>query len=123
MLHMLASTPMETSARTKTIWVLGVLGVVVSWMEFARWTSRNGPNVIDGWIEAFTASLWANGLLYDLVTCTVMVVTVAVWDRRRLGTGWVLAVIGTTLLALSLGLACYLVALHRSTAQAAPKGG
>jgi len=99
--------------KSAVTWFLGILGWVVSWAFFADWLASNDGDFFGGWVEAFTSSVFATGLLSDLVVVTVMMVVVALWDRRRLGPKWTLAVIASLTLSVSVSLAIYLVAIWR----------
>ena len=99
--------------RTVTTWILGLVGWGVSYALFLRWLLANRWDFWGGWVEAFTASDFATGLLSDLVTVTIMMVAVALWDRRRLGPKWTLAVLAALALSVSMSLTIYLVAINR----------
>jgi multisubunit Na+/H+ antiporter MnhE subunit len=101
------------------IWGLGVLGWLLSYALFARWLLANEWQFFGGWAEAFTSSDFATGLLMDLVVVTVMVIVVALKDRRRLGPRWSVAIILSLALSVSMALAIYLVALWRTESKAA----
>jgi hypothetical protein len=96
---------------------------------FAKWLAANDWDFFGAWVDAFTASDFATGLLIDLVVTSFMVVVIAVWDRRRLGTKWTLAVIAGLSLSVSVALAIYLVGTWRAGGQTAnapeprPKAG
>lgn len=93
------------------IWILGVLGWLVSYAFFMVWLNANGWDFFGGWAEAFTASDFATGLLLDLVFVTFMMVALAVFDRKRLGPRWTTAVLASLTLSVSMSLACYLMGI------------
>jgi len=97
--------------KANVTWVLGIVGWVVSFAMFFRWLGAHDWDFFGGWVDAFTASDFATGLLLDLVTVTVMMVAVAVWDRRRLGPRGTAAVIACLSLSVSMSLAVYLARL------------
>lgn len=101
--------------RSIVILILGILGVVLSYVDFIEWISINGFHIIDGWIEASKVTGFAAGFLDDLVLCTIMVLTLAIWDYKKLGPKWVAAIfIGTICFAVSLGLAFYLIRIGQN---------
>ena len=109
-------------SKSKLIWVLGVIGWVLSWFFFAKWLFANEWDYVGGWVEAFTASIFATGLLVDLVVTSLMLVALALWDRRRIGSRWAAAVILTLGLSVSVSLAVYIVALLRAAQSSALPG-
>ena len=102
-------------SRSAAVWSLGILGWALSYALFLRWLANNGWDLPGGWVEAFTSSDFATGLLLDLVVVSVMLIAVAVWDRRRIGAGWTAAVIASLALSASMALAIYLVAIARAS--------
>ncbi|MGH1346334.1 MAG: DUF2834 domain-containing protein [Nannocystales bacterium] len=107
--------------KTTITWSLGVIGWVASYAMFGVWLAANDWDFFGGWVEAFTASDFATGLLFDLVAVTVMMVVVAVWERRRIGGRWSAAVVGALTLSVSMSLTIYLVALWRTRSAGAPQ--
>lgn len=101
-------------SRTIATWFLGVLGWVVSYAFFTKWLLEHEWDFFGGWREAFTASDFATGLLSDLVVVTVMMVALAIWDRKRLGPKWTIAVVASLGLSVSISLAIYLVGIARA---------
>lgn len=97
--------------RSVTMWTLGFLGWVLSYAMFVKWLVANRWDFFGGWAEAFTSSDFATGLLIDLVLVTLMMVALAVFDRRRLGTRWTVAVLASVSLSVSMSLAIYLAAI------------
>ena len=100
--------------KSAIIWVLGILGWIVSYAMFTIWLSNNGWDFFGGWAEAFTSSDFATGLILDLVLVTAMMVALAILERRRLGPRWTAAVIASLGLSVSMSLAFYLVGRWRS---------
>ena len=96
-------------ARNVVIAALGLLGWVVSYAFFYEWLAGSGWDLLGGWRDAFTASTFGTGLLLDLVAVTGMMVAVAVFERRRIGTGWALAMVLSLSLSASVSLAIYLL--------------
>lgn len=105
--------------RTAVIWLLGVLGWVVSYAFFFKWMAANEWSFLGGWVTSFTGPDFNTGFLADLVAVTSMMVVLAIADRRRLGPRWTVAVIAALALSVSMSLAIYLVATWR--AEGAPK--
>lgn len=99
--------------RSTAIWTLGIVGWAVSYAMFAKWLASNRWDFFGGWVEAFTSSEFATGLLLDLVVSSGMLIVVALWDRRRLGPGFTAAVIACLALSASMSLAVYLVGILR----------
>ena len=106
--------------RTIATWSLGVLGWVVSYALFTKWLVEHEWAFFEGWREAFTASDFATGLLSDLVVVTLMMIALAIWDRKRLGPKWTLAVVASLGLSVSMSLAIYLVGIARQTQSEPP---
>ncbi|MCU0671955.1 MAG: DUF2834 domain-containing protein [Myxococcota bacterium] len=100
--------------KTVVLWVLGLIGWIASYVMFGLWLDANGWDLVGGWVEAFTVSDFATGLLFDLVATTFMMVAVAIFERDRLGPRWTAAVVGTLALSVSVSLAVYLVGRWRS---------
>jgi len=109
--------------RTIVTWFLGVLGWVVSYAFFTKWLVEHEWGFFEGWREAFTASDFATGLLSDLVVVTLMMIALALWDRKRLGPKWTVAVIASLGLSVSMSLAIYLVGVARSGAAEDARSG
>lgn len=107
--------------RTFATWFLGVLGWVVSYALFLKWLAEHEWDFFGGWREAFTASDFATGLLSDLVVVTAIMIALAIWDRKRLGPRWTIAVIASLGLSVSMSLAIYLVGIARSEASRGEK--
>lgn len=99
--------------KSVVIWILGILGWALSYILFVKWLVANEWNFLGGWAQAFTSSDFATGLLLDLVVVTVMMVVVAIWDRRRLGALRATAVVASLGLSVSVSLAIYLVSIWR----------
>jgi hypothetical protein len=95
--------------RNATIATLGLLGWLVSYAFFVHWLGANGWDFFGGWAGAFTAHGFATGLLSDLVVVTFMVIGVALWERRRIGSAWAVAMVASLGLSVSVSLAIYLV--------------
>lgn len=95
------------------VWALGLLGWFVSYAFFLSWLNAHEWAFFEGWKAAFTANHFATGLLSDLVVVTVMLIALALWERRRLGARWTFAVIASLALSVSMSLAIYLVACWR----------
>lgn len=102
---------MASRTRSAAIAALGVVGWVVSYGFFLKWMAAHGWDFFGGWAEAFTASDFSTGLIMDLVFVTAMVVGVAWWERRRIGTRWAVAMVAALGLSVSVSLAIYLVRL------------
>ncbi len=98
------------------IWGLGIAGWALSYALFVRWLSAHGWDLRGGYAEAFSASIFAAGLLSDLVVVSLMMVVVALWDRGRLGPRWTAAVIASLALSVSMSLAVYVIGLSRHRA-------
>ena len=105
--------------RNRATLALGIAGWILSWILFLIWLLDHEWRFFSAWAEAFTASDFATGLLLDLVVVTVMMVAVALWDRRRLGPRWTFAIIASLALSVSVSLALYLVAISRAPPPAA----
>ncbi len=102
-------------SKSAITWILGILGWVISYAFFAKWLIENEWNFFGGWAEAFTSSDFATGLLSDLVVVTIMMVVLALWDRRRLGPKWTTIVIASLGLSVSMSLAIYLVIIWQKS--------
>lgn len=102
--------------RTIATWCLGVLGWVVSYAFFTKWLVEHEWDFFGGWVVAFSANDFATGLLSDLVVVTLMMIALAIWDRKRLGPKWTIAVIASLGLSVSISLAIYLVGIARHSA-------
>lgn len=109
--------------RTAVIWLLGVLGWVVSYVFFFKWMAANEWSFLGGWVTSFTGPDFNTGFLSDLVAVTLMMVVLAVADRRRLGPKWTVAVIAALALSVSMSLAIYLVATWRAEGTTTPPRG
>lgn len=101
-------------SKSTAIWSLGVAGWLASWALFANWLSEHDADFFGGWAEAFTSSDFSTGLHLDLVLCTLMMLALAAYDRRRLGRAWTAAVVASLALSVSMSLAVYLVGTWRS---------
>jgi hypothetical protein len=100
--------------RSAVIWLLGILGVVISYAKFIEWATINGFQMLDAWKDAFSGSPFSVGLVWDLSISAVMLVVLAFWDRKRLGNRWAIGVaLSTSILGVCLGLAFYAVGLSR----------
>lgn len=95
------------------IWSFGILGWVLSYVMFMKWMSANEWAFFRGWAEAFTVHDFNTGFLLDLVAVTIMMVVLALSDRRRLGPKWTIAVLASLALSVSMSLAIYLVGIWR----------
>ena len=73
---------------------------------FTKWLVEHEWGFFEGWREAFTASDFATGLLSDLVVVTLMMIALPLWDRKRLGPKWTVAVIASLGPSASMSLAC-----------------
>ncbi|MEZ6184404.1 MAG: DUF2834 domain-containing protein [Planctomycetota bacterium] len=93
---------------------LGVLGWVASYALFTKWLAEHGWDFLGGWREAFTASDFATGLIVDLSVTAVMLIVLAVWERKRLGGRWTAAILASLALSVSMALTLYLLALWRA---------
>ncbi len=103
--------------RPVTLWTLGFLGWLLSYAMFLKWLIANRWDFFGGWAEAFTSSDFATGLIVDLVLVTLMMVALAVLDRKRLGPRWTAAVLASLSLSVSMSLAIYLAAIWRHETQ------
>lgn len=106
--------------RSAVIAALGLLGWLVSYAFFVSWLGDHDWDLAGGWVEAFTASRFATGLLADLVAVTLMVVAVAWFERARIGTGWAIAMVASLSLSVSVPLAIYLVRVWSLRREAPP---
>jgi len=95
------------------VWSLGIAGWVISYALFLQWLGAHGWDLLGGYREAFSTSVFAAGLLSDLVVVTLMMIVLALWDRRRLGPRWTAAVIASLALSVSMSLAIYVIGLNR----------
>ncbi|MBV1859622.1 MAG: DUF2834 domain-containing protein [Nannocystaceae bacterium] len=100
--------------KTTATWILGFLGWAASYALFARWLAAHEWDFFGGWAEAFAASDFATGLLSDLVVVTIMMLAVAIWERRRLGPRWTAAILACLCLSVSMSLAVYLIGMWRT---------
>lgn len=110
--------------RALAIAALGLLGWLVSYAFFVDWLLDHELAFWDGWVEAFTTSGFATGLLSDLVVVTLMMVAIAGFERRRIGSRWALAMVASLGLSVSVSLAIYLLRMWmvRDTERPAPAG-
>jgi hypothetical protein len=97
---------------------LGVAGLVVSWLFFARWIGAHGLDAGRFWSQA----LWSGesaGLVWDLVASAGIVTALSIRWRRALGGAGIVAVLLTTwILGVCGGLALLVVlAKPRSSAR------
>ena len=93
--------------------LFGVLGWVLSYAMFLKFLMAHHWDFFGGWTEAFTTSDFGTGLLLDLVAMTVMMIVLAIGDRRRLGGRWAALVIASLSLSVSMSLAVYLLRIWR----------
>ena len=94
-------------------WIVlfGVGGWLVSYWMFGIWMFDSGFDFWGGWVDAFTASTWGTGLIYDLCAVTNIMIVLAIFDRKRLGPKWTAAVVLTLGLSVSMSLMCYLLGI------------
>jgi len=89
------------------IWILGLGGWLVSYAYFMMWLNEPGGDFFGGWASAFSTTLWGTGLVWDLVFVTFMVIVVALFERKRLGTKTVVLIIASLSLSVSVAWAIY----------------
>lgn len=109
--------------RDAAIAALGILGWLVSYAFFGQWMLDSGGDFFGGWTGAFSAHAFATGLLSDLVAVTLMMVVVAVAERRRIGTPWAVGMVASLSLSVSVSLAIYLVRVWMVRRQEQPTAG
>ena len=97
-------------SKNKSLVFLGVLGWFASWAFFAKWLHNHQWRFFQGWIEAFTASTFATGLLVDLVVVSWMMIVLAVVERKRLGRVWCGLIVGSLTVSVSMSLLFYVLA-------------
>lgn len=95
------------------IWLLGIGGWLSSYYLFFEWFKEHDWDFFGGWIEAFTLSDFSTGLHLDLTFVTFLMITLAITDRRTLGSKWSAAVILSLALSVSMSLAIYIVGKHK----------
>ena len=78
---------------------LGVAGVVVSWAYFLSSTAEHG--FVASWMGAFTSHPFSQGLHWDLVFSDLVIITIAVLERERIGWRFV---VGTIAAGIVLGV-------------------
>lgn len=81
---------------------LGVLGLLISWIAFAEYAVKHGPDLSTFWFDALT-TFGLKGLTYDLIASGAIVTVWALAHYHSLGitrvaaiclTTWVLGVCG-----------------------------
>lgn len=102
------------SLKIGAIWTLGIGGWLTSYVLFVLWLKKNNWDFFGGWFEAFTTSDFSTGLHFDLVFVTLMMLVLALIDRKKLGLKWTLGVICSLSLSASMSLAVYVVGKMRS---------
>ena len=95
--------------RTVVTWSLAVAGWVVSYAFFYPWMQSSGGDFFGGWALAFQGPGFSIGFSCDLGAVTAMVLFLAIWERRKLGSGWAVAIALSLMLSVSMALALYLV--------------
>jgi hypothetical protein len=111
------------SGQTKWLLALGVLGWLGSYLFFFLWFQVHGFDILGGWKEGFTASVFGTGFLLDLVACTFMVLVLGISERHKLGWKWTLAIVaGTIGLGVCIGLALYFVGKEIKGGTVEPSG-
>lgn len=109
-------TEKKMNARAATVWLLGIFGVVISYSKFIEWMTLNGFDMLGAWKTAFTGSPFSVGLVLDLSVSAIMLLVLAVWHRKRLGTRFALGVaISTAVFGVCLGLALYVMGQRQQT--------
>ena len=99
--------------RSLTLLFWGILGFMLSYLKFFEWFSINGFDIISGWQEGFSASIFGTGFILDLVACAFMVFVLFFMDRKKLGWVWsLLIVLSTLVFSVSIGLALYLIKIE-----------
>ena len=94
-------------SKKTAIWILGISGWLISYAMFGKWLAANDGGFFGGWVDAFTSSDFSTGLHLDLVFCSVMMIALAIYDRRRLGGRWAAGVVAALCLSVSMSLAIY----------------
>ena len=97
------------NSHTALTWALGIGGWLVSWAYFARWLMEHQWRFFDAWVEAFTTSDFSTGLHVDLVVVSLMMIALALKDRKTLGPTWTFGVIASLGVSVSMSLALYVV--------------
>lgn len=78
---------------------LGLIGVVISWFYFVPTTLENG--YFASWAAAFSSHPFSLGLHWDLVFSDAAIMAIAIIERKRIGTPYM---VGTIVMGLTLGV-------------------
>ena len=107
-------TPTTHTSERAWVIALGVIGVLVSWAYFIPATLEYG--FFESWAAAFASHPHSVGLHWDLVLSLVIVISIALLDRRRLGTKYVVGTIAMgCVLGVCAALPVYWIGLRRSS--------